>query len=100
MSPLIASLESPVDLALLLLVALLLFGAKRLPEVARSLGNGIREFRNSIAETGVDDALREFSDLREAASPRSIVRKSLSATAETQASDTRPDGPSADASET
>jgi sec-independent protein translocase protein TatA len=44
----VAMLSSPADLALLLLLALLLFGAKRLPEIARSLGTGMREFKNSI----------------------------------------------------
>jgi sec-independent protein translocase protein TatA len=32
----------------LLLVALLLFGAKRLPEIGRSLGSGMREFKDSV----------------------------------------------------
>jgi sec-independent protein translocase protein TatA len=45
---LVAALDSPMDLAMLLLLALLLFGAKRLPEVARSLGTGMREFKDSI----------------------------------------------------
>jgi sec-independent protein translocase protein TatA len=44
----VAMLSSPVDLAMLLLLALLLFGAKRLPEIARSLGVGMREFKDSI----------------------------------------------------
>ena len=33
---------------MLLLVALLLFGAKRLPEIGRSLGTGMREFKDSV----------------------------------------------------
>jgi sec-independent protein translocase protein TatA len=36
------------ELILLLLVALLLFGAKRLPEIGRSLGSGMREFKDSV----------------------------------------------------
>jgi sec-independent protein translocase protein TatA len=44
----VGMLSSPVDLAMLLLLALLLFGAKRLPEIARSLGMGMREFKDSI----------------------------------------------------
>lgn len=32
----------------LLLLALLLFGAKRLPEIGRSLGSGMREFKDSV----------------------------------------------------
>ena len=41
------------EIVLLLLVALLLFGAKRLPEIGRSLGKGMREFKDSIS--GKDD---------------------------------------------
>ena len=78
--PLIASFDSPVEIALLLLVALLLFGGKRLPEIARSLGTGLREFRNTVAGTGVEDAVRELSDLRDATSPSKIVRGALSPT--------------------
>ena len=40
---------SAPEIILLLLVALLLFGAKRLPEIGRSLGTGMREFKDSIA---------------------------------------------------
>ena len=41
-------LTSPLHAALLLLIALLLFGAKRLPEIGRGLGSGMREFKDSI----------------------------------------------------
>ena len=41
------------EIILLLLLALLLFGAKRLPEIGRSLGRGMREFKDSV--TGKDD---------------------------------------------
>jgi sec-independent protein translocase protein TatA len=39
---------SPTHIILLLLIALLLFGAKRLPEIGRSLGTGMREFKDSL----------------------------------------------------
>lgn len=39
---------SPTHIILLLLIALLLFGAKRLPEIGRSLGTGMREFKESV----------------------------------------------------
>ena len=39
---------SPTHVTLLLLIALLLFGAKRLPEIGRSLGTGMREFKDSV----------------------------------------------------
>ncbi|HEV8460501.1 MAG TPA: twin-arginine translocase TatA/TatE family subunit, partial [Gaiellaceae bacterium] len=37
------------EIILLLLVALLLFGAKRLPEIGKSLGTGMREFKDSVS---------------------------------------------------
>jgi sec-independent protein translocase protein TatA len=43
----------PGEIVLLLLLALLLFGAKRLPEIGRSLGKGMREFKDSVS--GKDD---------------------------------------------
>ncbi len=38
------------EIMLIFLVVLLLFGAKRLPEIGSSLGKGIREFKSSIRE--------------------------------------------------
>jgi len=43
-----AGFVSPTHILLLLLVALLLFGAKRLPELGRSMGSGLREFKHSL----------------------------------------------------
>ncbi|RMH22814.1 MAG: twin-arginine translocase TatA/TatE family subunit [Gemmatimonadetes bacterium] len=40
----------PGELILIFLVVLLLFGAKRLPEIGSSLGKGIREFKSSVRE--------------------------------------------------
>jgi sec-independent protein translocase protein TatA len=40
---------SPIQLAIVLVIALLVFGPKRLPDLARSVGRGIREFRGSIS---------------------------------------------------
>lgn len=41
-------LDNPLHIAFLLLVLLLVFGARRLPEMGRSLGSGLREFKQSI----------------------------------------------------
>jgi sec-independent protein translocase protein TatA len=41
-------LDNPIHLALLVVILLLVFGAKRLPEIGRSLGSGMREFKQSI----------------------------------------------------
>ena len=47
-------LLSPTHMVVVLIVLLLVFGAKRLPELGRSLGRGMREFRTSIS-TDPDD---------------------------------------------
>ena len=47
---------SPTHLVALLLIALLLFGAKRLPEIGRSLGSGMREFKDSVTRKVDEDA--------------------------------------------
>ncbi len=39
------------EIALIAVVVLLLFGAKRLPEVGASIGKGIREFKRSLSDT-------------------------------------------------
>jgi sec-independent protein translocase protein TatA len=41
-------LDNPLHIAILLLVVLLIFGAKRLPEMGRSLGSGLRGFKESV----------------------------------------------------
>jgi sec-independent protein translocase protein TatA len=43
------------EIILLLLLALLLFGAKRLPEIGRSLGSGMREFKDSVTGKSHDE---------------------------------------------
>ena len=45
----------PLEIAILLIVALLVFGPKRLPEMGRSLGRGMREFKDSITGKDGDD---------------------------------------------
>jgi sec-independent protein translocase protein TatA len=52
------------EIIILLIVALLVFGPKRLPEMGRSLGRGMREFKDSIAgkdNDAVADARRELN---------------------------------------
>jgi len=43
-------IESPVHLLFIAIVALIVLGPKRLPDLARALGQGIREFRQSLDE--------------------------------------------------
>jgi sec-independent protein translocase protein TatA len=57
------------EIMLILVVVLLLFGAKRLPEVGASIGKGIREFKRSITDT--QDAILSNPDDRPPA-PRQL----------------------------
>ena len=56
------------EILLILLVVLLLFGAKRLPEVGSSIGKGIREFKRSISDT--QDAIMGGDEQRTNLPPR------------------------------
>jgi sec-independent protein translocase protein TatA len=43
-----SGLESPMHLLVVLIIAVLVLGPKKLPEVGRSLGSGMRQFKDSI----------------------------------------------------
>jgi sec-independent protein translocase protein TatA len=57
------------EILLILLIALLLFGAKKIPDLARGLGKGIREFRKGLSE--LDKPLEpEKDEKKEEKSPK------------------------------
>ena len=56
------------EILLIMVVVLLLFGAKRLPEVGSSIGKGIREFKRSISDT--QDAILNSDEQRSNLPPR------------------------------
>ncbi len=56
----------PMEIVLVLVIALLVLGPKRLPEAGRSIGKGMREFKDSIAGITKDE---EQQDLKPAAAP-------------------------------
>jgi sec-independent protein translocase protein TatA len=59
----------PLELAIVLIVALVVLGPKRLPEVGRSLGNGIREFKDSLSMEGNHDDDDLHVDVEDAPKP-------------------------------
>jgi sec-independent protein translocase protein TatA len=68
-------LESPVHLLILLVIILLLFGAKRIPDLARSLGRGAREFREGISGAAADkDEVRDHAEAEEKPSVEGAAR--------------------------
>lgn len=58
----------PLELGLIFLVVLLIFGAKRIPEIARGIGKGIREFKDATSEISkeldVEDQRRQINQPR------------------------------------
>jgi sec-independent protein translocase protein TatA len=57
----------PMELIIALVVILLLFGAKRIPELARGLGSGVREFKAGTKEGQLEDKKDEQKKDEEAA---------------------------------
>jgi len=56
----------PLEIAIVLVIALLIFGPKRLPELGRAMGRGIREFKNSVTgDHDKEDADAKRSELEE-----------------------------------
>jgi sec-independent protein translocase protein TatA len=58
------------EIMVILLVVLLVFGAKRLPEVGASIGKGIREFKRSLSDT--QDAIVRGDDANPQLPPRHL----------------------------
>jgi sec-independent protein translocase protein TatA len=50
-------LDNPIHIAFLLVLLLLVFGAKRLPEMGRSLGSGMRGFKDSLSGEHTEQSL-------------------------------------------
>jgi sec-independent protein translocase protein TatA len=73
-------LENPTHLLLIALVIVLLFGAKRLPELGRQLGKGIREVKD---HTGIDEITSAPKDIRAAITQPAAKPAVTEATADT-----------------
>jgi sec-independent protein translocase protein TatA len=67
----------PLEIAVVLIIVLIIFGPKRLPELGQSMGRGIREFKNSISGDKDKDSPEE-------------QRRELQASQQVQASQPQP----------
>ncbi len=65
----------PLELAIVLIIALVIFGPKRLPDLGKSLGSGMREFKDSIS--GKDDEEKQLEETK-----RELEKQSPATTAE------------------
>jgi len=50
------------EIILILLLVLVFFGAKKIPELAQGIGKGIKEFRKSMKDTQEDEEARQISE--------------------------------------
>jgi sec-independent protein translocase protein TatA len=69
----------PLEIAVVLVIVLIIFGPKRLPELGQSMGRGIREFKNSISgdkdKDSPEEKRRELqaSQQAQAAKPQAVT---------------------------
>jgi sec-independent protein translocase protein TatA len=67
-------LVSPMHLLFLGLLAVIIFGPKRLPEIGRSVGKSMREFKDSVSGVSdIQDAIHGVNEVRSAVSPSNLA---------------------------
>jgi sec-independent protein translocase protein TatA len=62
-------LDNPLHIAILVVLLLVVFGAKRLPEMGRSIGTGMREFKDSISGDSSTPTLTQGAQQQSPAQP-------------------------------
>ena len=62
--PLMIGMPGPLELGLILLIVLLIFGASRLPKIFRSFGSGVSEFKKGLKE-GEEEEGKKPEDSKE-----------------------------------
>jgi sec-independent protein translocase protein TatA len=55
----------PLEIVIILVIVLIIFGPKRLPDLGRSLGHGMREFKDSVTGKDKDELPEQAADKRE-----------------------------------
>ena len=61
----------PMELAIVLIIALVIVGPKKLPDLGRSAGKGLREFKDSVTGGG-DDDVKPRIDTAETETPEAV----------------------------
>jgi sec-independent protein translocase protein TatA len=59
----------PLEIGIVLIIALIVFGPKRLPELGRNLGRGMREFKETVTGQEQDEDPKAIGTTRAAAAP-------------------------------
>jgi sec-independent protein translocase protein TatA len=66
-------LDNPIHILFLLVIVLLVFGAKRLPEMGRSLGDGLRGFKDSVSGESHDNPMSAMSAIEPTPAPIPVI---------------------------
>jgi sec-independent protein translocase protein TatA len=69
----VMGLDNPLHIAFIVVILLLVFGAKRLPEIGRSLGTGMREFKDSVSSGHTEPAQQQSTLTAAAPQPQAPV---------------------------
>jgi sec-independent protein translocase protein TatA len=77
-------LDNPIHILFLLVIVLLVFGAKRLPEMGRSLGDGLRGFKESVSGESSEHTAPMMTALEATAPPVPATDTSTAAVHETE----------------
>jgi sec-independent protein translocase protein TatA len=85
-------LDNPLHIAFLVVILLLVFGARRLPEIGRSLGGGMREFKDSISGES-KPALSQTAQQQPVAQPQPPVAQPVAPPAPAQPAPVAPQAP-------
>ena len=73
----IGDILQPTHLLFILVIALLVLGPKRLPEVGRSLGRGLRDFRHAISGQDQDPAQPAIEAAQTGETPQSVQEAAI-----------------------
>jgi sec-independent protein translocase protein TatA len=77
-------LDNPIHILFLLVIVLLVFGAKRLPEMGKSLGDGLRGFKDSVSgETPAHD-VSPMSAIEPTPAPITVIAPDTAAAPEAE----------------
>jgi len=71
----------PLEIVIVLIIVLVIFGPKRLPGLGKQLGTGMREFKDSITGDSKDDEDEDKPKVIASASPNGVVHTETSAPA-------------------
>jgi sec-independent protein translocase protein TatA len=80
-------LDNPIHILFLLVIVLLVFGAKRLPEMGRSLGDGLRGFKDSVSG---ESPAHDLSAIEPTPSPITVIAPDTAAAPEAERVPVRP----------